>query len=1256
MAEVSDHFALTQVDGGGAAEGTSYEVSLPTAVAGDTVVIFRGIDYAEFTIPLPAIVATGVTFTERQSLDQFAADTDVRIFPATGVVTASAPTFTVDTGDRWAGASVVVFLLPGTWAHVGSGATQAQAAAQNHIAPSVAGAAVGDFLFCAWLNEWDEEGPIIAPGAMAEPVSGTAAGAGAIAGAYQILASAGATGTRTADVDSGTSSARWAAGSVVMRPPAESTAHTRNLVDTLAVTDAATRTHGHGRTAVDALGATDTAARTAAATRPVVDTLGSTDNVGRSQIAARALVDAVGTTDTAARTVESARDAVDTLGLLDTASSATDHGRGLVDPLGLTDEPTAQSTVLIERALVDTLGVLDTAEREHTAERDLTDQLGLADTAERAHAAERQLADTLGVTDETATENVGTPHERDLVDTLGLTDDAERQHDAERQLVDTLGLTDTAERQHTAERDLADTLGVLDAVDAAAAGVDHTRDLVDQLGLADTATRAHSGARALVDQLGLGDVAARGWSTTRALVDTVGVLDSRGVSNGVLVGVPLMPRVLDGARLAVEIAWGADLTADPAGWSWADVTADVRQDPGIATSHGRGDEAATTQPATCTLRLDNSAARYSLGGHSPNWPHVRRGVPVRVRVDPDGAGLVVLFQGYADGFTPSWNLRGTVAEATLSASGTLRRLDQGAPALQSAIRRALTTQPDVVAYWPLEDGKNAAQGAAVRGGDMRYTGRPAFAESDVFDCSAPLPTLAGASLTGEVPPYTPTGAIQLRILLDVPTEGGTNETQLFGLTCTGTAPRWEVRYLTTFGGTAVVRAYDRFGNVLVDQPIGAGLTGFRGQLGLQLAQVGSTVEWDLDLLAVGGGNSVGFGATLTGRTIGGATEVTVNGNGGNDQVTVGHVTVYDAITPEAENADQLNAYAGETPATLGEAGRMWRLARDNAIPLTVLGAPDGTTSPADLMGPQRVATLLQLLREVEHASQAVLYDGHTAGLTLVTRRIKENQPAALVLDAGAGELAPAFAPTDDDQRTRNKVTVTREGGVSATAEDVNGPLGTAVIGTYATSDTVNTALDSTVPLFAGWLLAQGTLEGYRYPSVTVDLLATPQHARAAAALRPGQRVDLVNVPDALPGHPAGSGTVSLIVEGMSHDLGAGTWSLTIACSPYAPWRIALAGADVGDTNPLTMRADTDGSATSSARAAGATTLPVNTPSGPRWTTDADDYPLTLDVGGIAVRATACTSATPQVFTVDPLPIARAAGTPVAVWDPPRLGL
>ncbi len=103
--------------------------------------------------------------------------------------------------------------------------------------------------------------------------------------------------------------------------------------------------------------------------------------------------------------------------------------------------------------------------------------------------------------------------------------------------------------------------------------------------------------------------------------------------------------------------------------------------------------------------------------------------------------------------------------------------------------------------------------------------------------------------------------------------------------------------------------------------------------------------------------------------------------------------------------------------------------------------------------------------------------------------------------------------------------------------------------------------------------------------------------------------------------------------------------------------MAQACATTGDGQEFGGRADTDDTTVTTLVAAGQTTIPVTVSAGPFWTTAADDYPLYLDVGDVRVRATACSGASnPQTFTVDPLPVARPAGTPVKVWRPPVLGL
>jgi hypothetical protein len=88
--------------------------------------------------------------------------------------------------------------------------------------------------------------------------------------------------------------------------------------------------------------------------------------------------------------------------------------------------------------------------------------------------------------------------------------------------------------------------------------------------------------------------------------------------------------------------------------------------------------------------------------------------------------------------------------------------------------------------------------------------------------------------------------------------------------------------------------------------------------------------------------------------------------------------------------------------------------------------------------------------------------------------------------------------------------------------------------------------------------------------------------------------------------------------------------------------------------------DSAGSSLATSVDAGATTLSVQTASGNSlWSTDADDVPFTIKVGGLAVTVTAVSgSSSPQTFTVDPTTITKtiAAGSAVTVWQETALTL
>jgi hypothetical protein len=367
-------------------------------------------------------------------------------------------------------------------------------------------------------------------------------------------------------------------------------------------------------------------------------------------------------------------------------------------------------------------------------------------------------------------------------------------------------------------------------------------------------------------------------------------------------------------------------------------------------------------------------------------------------------------------------------------------------------------------------------------------------------------------------------------------------------------------------------------------------------------------------------------------------------SGVEDPVSVAHVAVWSSAVDAAAVSDVAHAHVGEVAAT-----RMSRLCAEQGVDVTVTGT---TTA---LMGPQRPLSFLVLLRECERADLGILYDGVGPGLAYLARDLRENAAVALTVDA-ADLAAGTFAPVDDDQRTVNRSTATGRSGAKYTAQDVTGPMGTAVVGVYDSSVDVNLATDGEVPSYADWAVHLGTVEGYRYPSVMFDVKARPTLAGAVLALAPSKRLVVENVGSTMAAMPTGD--VDVLVEGLAWSLTTMQWTVTAKCSPYGPWVVGELASDTGDVDPEVIRLGGDGvSALGASYGVGATSISVTTTSGPIWSTVADDYPLTLDVGGIPVVASACSGGvSPQAFAVAALTSARASGTSVTVWNPPALGL
>ncbi|MDN5751528.1 MAG: hypothetical protein L0H64_24020, partial [Pseudonocardia sp.] len=406
---------------------------------------------------------------------------------------------------------------------------------------------------------------------------------------------------------------------------------------------------------------------------------------------------------------------------------------------------------------------------------------------------------------------------------------------------------------------------------------------------------------------------------------------------------------------------------------------------------------------------------------------------------------------------------------------------------------------------------------------------------------------------------------------------------------------------------------------------------------------GTFVYFRVDGLGVGGYTEAGL-TTPTLATVRFQSEFSSD-----DPAAFAHpiVSAYaDYIGTRSDLAYVATGHDGENPVT-----RLSRLCAEEGVPVTVTG------TSAAAMGPQFPDTFLGLIRECEATEHGILYDGVGAGLAYVTRTERENRAVDLTVDVPAGDLAAEFAPVDDDQRNVNRAVAEQREGTAATYTDLDGPLGVATIGLYDTSLAVNAADADSVADYAGWAVHLGTVEGYRYPSVTADLRAAPGLAGGWLAAGPSSRITVADPGSALTGHP--SGDVDLLVEGTVQEITPFRWSATAQCSAYNPWRIVVLAADVGDTDPHLCHLDTAAAELAAPAAAGASTLSVATTTGPVWTTAADDTPFVVEVGGVAVEVTAVVgAASPQTFTVTPATVTRAlpAGAVVRVHRPTALAL
>lgn len=616
----------------------------------------------------------------------------------------------------------------------------------------------------------------------------------------------------------------------------------------------------------------------------------------------------------------------------------------------------------------------------------------------------------------------------------------------------------------------------------------------------------------------------------------------------------------------------------------------------------------TAQPSGTTSFTDSSGRSWSLAGTAEISNRSIRGV------------------GEVPSWPSRWGVGGKLVTANIEASGILRRLRKGDDPLQSTLRRRVPSDPNVLAYWPMEDGSGATQAYSPLPGvrPMSISGMQMAADDSLGGSDALPQWSPPTTLRGYVPP-PPIGSLHsdwhVEMVYRLDTLPSTLQTlmqvNVAGASAGAQGPIATVRVMVSTT-TVRVGAYDDTGTLLDGHDFTPNnFTDGWGRLQIYTSTSGGTVTLTAEWIVIGAPTNW---LTTTAWSGSAGRVASVSGSWGSDfaSLRIGHLAVFDmSSTGVFDQAD--TGFDGDTVDA-----RMTRLAGEEGVPLLTPYGPAGDM----FMGPQRPDTLLNLLQAAADADIGILYEPRDA--IAVAARPREslyNQTPALVLDYTQQQIAAPLEPNDDDEQTRNDITVTRSRGSSARVVSIEGALSAQPppegAGRYPDTRTLDLYDDTQPEQVAGWLLNLGTYDGVRYAQVTVLLHRSPELIDAAREVDIGDRIQLLNLPVWQP-----QGPVDLIVQGVTETIGVRTWAMTFNCTPGGPWVVGLLDDDV------LGRADTAGSELAADAGAGDTTLSVATTSGPLWTTSAAEFPFDVRLGGEVVTVTAISGTTsPQAFTV-----------------------
>lgn len=590
-----------------------------------------------------------------------------------------------------------------------------------------------------------------------------------------------------------------------------------------------------------------------------------------------------------------------------------------------------------------------------------------------------------------------------------------------------------------------------------------------------------------------------------------------------------------------------------------------------------------------------------------------------------------------------WDKSGNNCWAPIQAAGILRRLQQGKGGLKSPLSRQLPAYGPY-GYWTLEDDAGATVfGSSVQGvAPATYDGvDPASDSSLAGGANAPSLSAVTGSISGQIKKRINAGGVTgFAAMVFTKFDSGlpVSKTAVATWYTFGRATKW----VFSIASTAVyMDAYDGDGGLLSSANSTFGGVNTANWVAWQLETdlSGGSTPWAFIWHEVGKTNYL----SITGTVAGGLTPTSVGRwvlGGSNLPVgtSFAHHWVGPNTLPFVTNSFSLvsGGYAGESASD-----RITRVASEEGVSVVV------EAGTSDAVGVQPLTSAMAAFRSAESADMGILYE-RGSGLGYRPRSVRYNQPVTMALAVAAGQIDDPPEPIDDDQRLRNQVTVTREGGSYAVASD---PTSIAAEGLYEDSLTINVATDDVLPYHAGWRVYMGTRPDLRWPGMSIDFARNPDVLQQWRSRAYGLRMTVATGKSQV-----GGVEPDVIVEGFTSTLWPHGWKLRMNCSAATTWNVAVL-----DSVAVPPRLDTAGSQLQAGVNATAVSWTVDTTVGPAWN-PATTFPFLLQCEGEVVSVSAISGAGPtgQVFTVarsiNGVVKAHGALAPVSLAAPARLAL